>query len=121
VTVDPQSPAGTEYDIPLMGLRRIAAPDQSKNGVDAASTADVPPAFGAGVDSGPGSGGHRASSRDTETDRTALTSGNPKRALAALTSPADEPIPAHLITGGIALVVLLFAGAVSLARRRSPG
>jgi hypothetical protein len=59
----------------------------------------------------------RAQARDTTTSPPGLTSPNAAHALAALTEPPNGGVPVNAITGGIALVVVLFAGTLGLTRR----
>jgi hypothetical protein len=140
VFIDPDRPAGTEYAIPLDLARRGAAPD-SPGGAASGGSADASaPRFGFGVagtsatasvgsNGGSAADGGGAQDRGSGTtrrgedgdragaDRREALSGT----VAALSDPADGPMPVGLITGGIALGVLILGGGVGLTVRRLRG
>jgi hypothetical protein len=140
VFIDPNRPAGTEYAIPLDLARRGAAPDPS-GGAGSGGSADASaPRFGSGVERNSatpsaGSDGDSAADRERAQDGGSRTSGGRQDArpaggdrrddlagtVAALSDPADGPLPVGLITGGIALGVLVLSGAVALTVRRLRG
>jgi hypothetical protein len=117
IIVDPDRPAGTEYVIPLESARQGATPESSEAGSGRGSQAEPAPAFGEGVAGGAGTRRRRARAARATTKPPGIASGDTASAVAALSSPTDGGIPVALITAGIALSVLLFAGAARLARR----
>jgi hypothetical protein len=117
VHLDPNSPAGKEYAVPIDKARReaLGAPSPSTG----RAKADPTPAdgsqqlFGAGIKPAPrGSGGSTSGGRTRKP-------GDPPAAVVspAAAAGADDGSPT-LVTGGIALAALLAAGALGLLLRR---
>jgi hypothetical protein len=145
VQVDPDSPAGVEYKLPLEQARRDAAPEGGSGGGGGArgsggGSGGPAPLFGAGItragsqggnDDGAGAapdgsdrvGGEQSEDRD---DRGVAGAGG--RDLASLGAGESGPSSGAaaedgggstgLILGGIALAVVVVGGALGLALRR---
>ncbi len=143
VQVDPDSPAGVEYKLPLEQARRDAAPGAGGSGVGPRSgggSGGPAPLFGAGItragsqggnDDGAGAtpdgsdrvGGEQSEDRD---DRGVTGAGG--RDLASLGAGESGPSSGAaaedgggstgLTLGGIALAVVVIGGALGLALRR---
>lgn len=119
VRVDPDSPAGKEYALPLDSARRDAA------GTPSAGARDEAPLFGAGISkqesqrgsrrarraSGGDGGGGEGSGASTDRDTGA------SRPPAAVTETASGGPPAGLLTALIALGVLAAGGLIGLLLR----
>jgi hypothetical protein len=128
VHVDPDSPSGKEYQLPLEGARRDAAGGQ---GSADRGGGPAPPLFGAGISqrgtseerpsqSGPTSNSDRRSPEgEGESDADAVEAGG-----AGDSGPSgDEPdgLSAGMLTGLVALGVLLVGALVGLALRTMRG
>ena len=120
VFVDPDSPAGKEYALPLEEARREAAPPGQ--GSDGAKDSDNP-LFGAGI-------ARRGSSKTAAGDERGAPAGavpgeagNKGRGRAESTAAAvvaaqgSENLSAGVLTGLVALGVLSIGGAVGLVAR----
>lgn len=132
IFVDPDSPTGAEYDIPLERARRDASPDpQSANQPYRSRSA---PLFGSGIDTGSGPGradqGGVASPSDangsapagkTPRNQRAGRQGIPEAVQAAIQQPGapDGGVGTSLLFGGAGLLVLLLGGVVGIALRRA--
>jgi len=146
--LDPDSPAGVEYQLPLDQARRDAAPDPGGGGGGAGGgppgggSAEPTPLFGAGItpdraqsggeaiadaDVGERPGDERSGDR---ADRTAAGAGGPGARGRGAGEPAksfrtaaaaDGGASTALILGGIALAVVVLGGALGLALRRGLG
>ena len=125
IFVDPGSPSGKEYALPVESARKQAATDAQQR----SSSAQPAPLFGEGVDdrstadaggSGTGSGSGSGSAQGGGGGSTAADGGTPGASAATLKAQAAAP------DGGIALAavigagagVLLLGGAVGLLLRR---
>lgn len=125
VFVDPDSPAGKEYAIPLDEARREAT------GGEDGTPGSAPPLFGEGVmpesaprehDASDRRDRNRSSSgRNSSGDRTAATPTGPSRSEAAPGLPAagGGSASATVVTGGLALAVLAAGSLIGLALRRA--
>ncbi len=136
VQVDPNSPAGVEYKLPLEQARRDAAPDANGGGGGGPA-----PLFGAGItrtglQGGDGGGakatpddGNRAGGEQSGDSGDRRVTGAGGRDVASLSTreprtpfgaaaAADNESSAGLILGGIALVVVVGGIALGLALRR---
>src|SRR4051794_146289 len=123
VHVDPGSPAGKEYVIPLEGARREASGagggSTDASGGGGGGDAGPAPLFGAGIKaakkgSGSGKGEHKAAKRDGKS-RTGLES----TAQASLSSAsAAGSSDSALESGAIGLAVLIAGGGLGLLLRR---
>jgi hypothetical protein len=120
VFVDPGSPSGKEYAIPIERARRAAqgAPAPGKVEVGKRSA----PAFGEGIRTGGAGPAPHAASRTSSSASVAggpLQPGAAPRPVAARAATGSDA-GSVLAIGGVALAVLLAGGAVGLlARRRS--
>ncbi len=135
VHVDPDSPTGQEYDIPLERARRKSSPSEDEGSRGSRTAADT--LFGAGIEppddddgggagassgggsgAGSGSGGAKAGSRGSRE----RGSKQPATVQAAISNPGapDGGAGSTLLLGGIA-VALLGAGLAGglLLRRRA--
>jgi hypothetical protein len=120
--VDPSSPAGTEYQLPIDRARNEAVGGSSASSGSGGSTSGEPPLFGAGVEK------TKAGSRDQKL----RTDGNPHTVASAepdavartpgtvrAHAPAPDSGGSGLVAmGGGALGVLLIGGLAGLALRR---
>ncbi len=140
VQVDPNSPAGVEYKLPLEQARRDAQPDASGGGGRGGGGGGGPtPLFGAGIrpvgsegaDGGKGTrdDGNRAGGEQSGDSGDRRVTGAGGRDLASLgadeskpsfssATAADGESSAGLILGGIALAVVVAGAALGLALRR---
>ena len=116
--VDPESPAGKEYALPLDSARREA---QGKGA--AGKTSGKAPLFGEGIRAAGGRGPARGGDRATPADRTRAAAR--ARGKGGRRGPAEATIPtagsdgsATLTSVGIALAALLAAGGLGLLLRR---
>lgn len=133
IFVDPDSPTGAEYDIPLERARRDASPDpQSANQSYRSSSA---PLFGSGIETGSDGGGKartsspsssgargsRSTGKKAQRSRRSGRRGIPEAVQAAIRQPGapDGGIGTTLLFGGAGLLVLLLGGAVGIALRRA--
>jgi hypothetical protein len=126
VHVDPDSPSGKEYAIPLEGARRDAsgggtAGDSSGGeggGGGVSSSSSAAPLFGEGITShGSQSSGDGASNGDSSGKKTGSPAKQPARStLASASSGSGDSAAAK--TGAIALAVLLAGGGLGLLFRR---
>ena len=138
VQVDPDSPAGVEYKLPLEEARRDAGPDASGGGGGGPT-----PLFGAGIrpvgsqggdgdgakgtsDDGSrtgggqsGDGGDRRVTGAGGRDLASLLPGESKPSFSAAAADGDSSV--GLILGGIALAVVVAGAALGLALRRGLG
>jgi len=127
VQVDPDSPAGVEYQLPLEQARRDAAPGggggrRTRSG--GGSGAPVP-LFGAGItrdgsQSGGGADGNRGGAEQSgdRGDRGA-SGADGGEATGSRAGPAENGGGSSgLFLGGIAVAVLVLGGALGLALRR---
>jgi hypothetical protein len=120
VTFDPNSPAGTEYAIPLAQGRA----DGTGSGDNTGSAGKTP--FGIGIkppgSGGGGSGGgHGHGSGTGATNVAGPTGGTGSRVdpnLRSRIAQAEEPGGTELWTLGVGLAVVLLAGVLALALRR---
>ena len=123
VHIDPQSPAGTEYALPLVQARGDnAAPRSggSTGGGSAAQPGAAPARFGAGIGDGKNDGGSSGGGRPRH--RTAPGRGGaaaPPRDIATAAAQPDSTSP--VIAGLAGLVLLAGLGLGLLLRRRSHG
>ena len=115
--LDPNSPAGVEYQLPLDRAREEAAGETQRD-----SGAPKPaPAFGAGVtESGPspegaGSGGSDEGARERRSDEVSATDTRAKTIRAASEGGSGASVPL------IAAAVLLVGGGLGLGLRRGLG
>lgn len=130
VFVDPDSPSGKEYAVPLEAARRQADPKASKAQRVAPGRRDQAPLFGEGIDAGdPAAGAGRASGgtkasrrkRPRETRASPARKAAPATVRAAVSRPGapDGGLGTTLMIAGGAAVVLLAGGLGGLALRRS--
>jgi hypothetical protein len=125
VTFDPGSPSGKEYAIPIVQGRTDGSGTN-----DQRAAANTP--FGAGIKPPGGGGGgggkggssghsrHGSGSKFTPAGPTGSTGGGTSPALRSRIGEAEDPGGTALWTVGIALAVLLGAGALFLGLRRGP-
>ena len=127
VHVDPDSPAGKEYDIPVQDARRTG------NGGSNDSAGNPPGRFGDGISrqdedddaSGGSSKSKSKSNKDNAGDSSKDESDIDTAPAAGSGGSDDGPTTANtagsagLLTGGILLAVLLIGGAVALMTRRA--
>jgi hypothetical protein len=143
VQVDPDSPAGVEYKLPLEQARRDAAPGADGGGVGPRSgggSGGPAPLFGAGISAagsqsdgsgGAGATGGDGNRADGEQSRDDGGGGAAGGGGSAAGPGAGESAPSAgttadengggstgLILGGIALAVVVVGGALGLALRR---
>jgi hypothetical protein len=124
VHVDPDSPSGKEYVIPLEGVRRDAssggAAGDTSSGGSSGGGAAAAPLFGEGISSegsrgtgssGGGKSGKKSAKKDSLAERTA-------RSTLASAPGGGSGDSATAETGAIALAVLLAGGALGLLLRR---
>src|SRR4051794_31174635 len=120
VHVDPDSPSGKEYAIPLDSVRRDAGGRGS-----AEPGGGGAPLFGAGISSAPrstrgGSGAtHRSGSGRKPAKQDRSGSGERKAAVAAASAGAGSDGSTALTSAAIGLAVLLAGGALGLVLRRT--
>jgi hypothetical protein len=130
VVVDPDSPAGKEYAVPLESARRQGSGGEQGSGGttrfgEGISQPTTPPA-GAGPGATPDRDGNRSQRRERRRraqPEDELSSGPTAGASdggGGGGGDDDSATAATLLTGGIALAVLLIGGAVALIVRRSP-
>ena len=128
VFVDPDTPAGTEYALPLEKARRDAAPDRGARGAER----DDAELFGAGIskrDDGDGgasgqsggarrgaAGGERAD-RGKAGDRSQRTAAIEPRSVSKAAGSTSSGISPGWLTALIALGVLLVGGVAGLSLR----
>jgi len=147
VQVDPDSPAGVEYKLPLDQARRDAAPDAGGGGRgggprSGGGSGDPAPLFGAGItrvgaqgsdggneamaDASDRSGGQESADSDDSGaagvgggDAAGPGAGESGRSFSTTAaSAADGGGSTGLVLGGIALAVVVVGGALGLALRR---
>jgi hypothetical protein len=126
--VDPDSPAGTEYALPLdQAMRSGAAPSTPSSGDEARGAASSKALFGTGIASpaksiSDGSGGSpqpTAGSSDARAGSSgARAKGSPDRAVTAATQPSGSALRWLLGSG---FLVLVLGAALSVALRRAAG
>jgi hypothetical protein len=120
VHVDPGSPAGKEYAIPLESARREGAGGgvQGSGGGGGSASGSSPPLFGAGISQAKrhssDGGGKDAGSGDSG-------GGAAPSAAKSVAARADDGGSASLRTAGIAALVLLVGGGLGLGLRRALG
>ncbi len=130
VVVDPSSPSGKEYAIPLDAARRDAAPGGQNSGGDSQSA----PLFGEGVGDTQAESSTPAGTKPTSDDEKSqrrsrrLGTATPEVSTAEPTLRPSRPVAAALPDGdasstltvaAVALSVLLLGGVIgSIARRR---
>ena len=116
VHVDPGSPAGKEYALPLDQARRDA---KGESGPGSSSrTSRSAPLFGEGIepaDGGSAPGGEKGPGRGGAGGNDRAKPGTAARLTATTDTTGDSPL---LVDGGIALAVLVAAGVFALALRR---
>jgi hypothetical protein len=127
VHVDPGSPAGKEYAIPLESARREGAGGGAQGSGDKSGTGSgnkgasgsSPPLFGAGISQAKrhssGGGGKNGGSGGSGGGDAA------PNAAKSVAARADDGGSASLRTAGIAALVLLVGGALGLGLRRALG
>lgn len=132
VHVDPDSPSGQEYEIPLESARRGAASGDSTGG---SSSADSPPLFGDGVGTpepasgssggdesgGSSGGGDRDRSQDREGKRPSERDAAQVKIAAGAPAAPDGGIGTSLLIAAISAVVLLLGAGLGVALRRGAG
>jgi hypothetical protein len=117
VHVDPRSPAGKEYALPLDQARREAGQSGhqgSASGRSALFGEGIEPAAQGGGGTGKAKGSAPGTARRSS-GKSESRSGAAARLTATIGATGDSPL---LVDGGIALAVLLAAGAFGLALRR---
>lgn len=128
VTVDPDSPSGKEYAIPLESARRAATKGTDDGPGSASQGQRSAPLFGEGVGGAPAGGGSKPGSSHAQLpQRTSRRSaaGAAGRDAVAGARPVRATVPAggagSVLTIGAVAVSVLLLGAVlgSIARRRS--
>jgi hypothetical protein len=137
VQVDPDSPTGQEYDIPLERVRRRSSPSEDEGSRASRTPADT--LFGAGIEppddgeSGSGAGGSgsaRSSGTGSGSGGAARSGSNepsPQRPPAAVQVAIRNPgapdggVGGPLLLGGVAVALLAagLAGGLLLRRRRA--
>ena len=131
VFVDPDSPAGTEYEIPLEAARRDGAPDAERRG---GGGQDAPPLFGQGIRRAPnaaaagstgggdpseGRGGDRGAGKAAEGEALgAQESSRERRRGSIAVEAAARGGSDALLTAGIAGTVLAVGLLVGFGLRR---
>ena len=119
VFVDPDSPSGREYEIPLERARR----DVSAREPSASRGPSAPaPLFGAGVGSAPEAAASGRSPKRPGRERAARARADAPAALeAAIRQPGapDSAAGASLMLGGAAAAILLLGAALGFSLRRS--
>jgi hypothetical protein len=117
VHVDPRSPAGKEYALPLDQAKRDAGGESGQTG-SSGSTSGRSALFGEGIKPARHAAA-RAKAKGSAEGKSGQGSGGKAGAAARLSATTgttgDSPL---LVDGGIALAVLLAAGAFALALRR---
>jgi len=129
VTPDPSTPSGKEYALPLVAGRQDASGTSNpKAGANTPFGVGITPpggSGGSGSGSGSGSGGghhgHGASGTSTAAGPTGATERRTDPNLRGRIGQAEEPGGTSLWTVGIALAVILAAGALALLLYRRPG
>jgi hypothetical protein len=126
VFIDPDSPAGTEYAIPLEQARRDAA---GGGPTTRGRAGDGQPLFGAGIAPrseakgesaiGDASGGGARKARAAGVDKTPRPGANAGASTAAIAAAAGDGSSEGLLTAGIAAAVLALGLAAGLAFRRA--
>jgi hypothetical protein len=124
VFVDPGSPSGKEYAIPLESARRSAATGQRSDTV--AQGERSAPLFGEGIGDGgkKGGGGQPQASGSAQQQPTRAGRGDGVRRALRDTTPVSAAVPNSgagglASVGGVALSVLLLGAVIgSIARRR---
>jgi hypothetical protein len=113
--VDPGSPAGKEYALPLDQAKRDAGQSRQSAGSSSGRSA----LFGEGIQPAPGAGakakGSAAGGSGQGSGGRAAKSGSAAPLSAATGTTGGSPL---LVDGGIAVAVLLAAGGFGLALRR---
>jgi hypothetical protein len=119
VHVDPKTPAGKEYALPLESARRDAA-----GGAETGANSDAAPLFGAGISrrdargngkGGNGKGGNGESGNGNDNGGDAGRGGS--KTVAAAVAENGTGLSGGMLTALIALAVLLVGGAVGLSLR----
>lgn len=115
VHVDPKTPAGKEYALPLETARRDAA-----GGASEGASSDAAPLFGAGISrrdaQGNGKDGNRRSANGTK-DNGAAAGTSSSETIAAAVAENGTGVSGGLLTALIALGVVLVGGIVGLSLR----
>ena len=129
VFVDPDSPAGKEYELPFESARRDAA---GGKGISGAGGGDAPPAFGAGISPRSGTqfesgGGDSARSPDEPSPQGGGGGSGPgggaeaSEAVAKAVAQSSGGLSAGWLTALIALGVLIVGGVIGLSVRALRG
>jgi hypothetical protein len=123
VHVDPDTPAGKEYALPLDEARKEATGDSGGPAPPAGEEPEAAPLFGAGVDRARAKGQGRGNDREGGRGQDADQDEPDRRALAAgVGQPLDGEGGSPALTGGlIALALLAAGGLLALALRRGLG
>ncbi|MDQ3678037.1 MAG: hypothetical protein M3401_14785 [Actinomycetota bacterium] len=120
--VDPGSPAGTEYQLPIDRAREEAGGRSGGSSGSGGSTSSEAPLFGAGVESEKPTSGNRKSGTESDPATTAdvepdTQTSTPETARAQASAP-DDGAGALVAIGAGAGGVLLLGGLAGLALRR---
>jgi hypothetical protein len=122
--VDPNSPAGTEYQLPTERARHEASGDRSTGSAGSSSARDAAPLFGAGVEHArpaparkPSAHERTGTSTATRTEQPDLGTGTAEIVRGQAASP-DGGVSGLVAVGGGAAGVLLLGGLTGLAWRR---
>jgi hypothetical protein len=130
VTVDPGSPSGKEYAIPLTSARRDAAAGGKTSTTPKSGSKASSPLFGEGVGdpAGSSSGSKPRGNGPSKGQRKSRTRSTPRAPGSNVVDRAVRPVAASVPNGGsgstltiaaVALSVLLLGGVIgSIARRR---
>jgi hypothetical protein len=132
VYVDPDSPTSKEYAVPAEEARRDASGGasggSSAGGSDGGGGGAEAPLFGEGVDEESGKDGSAGSGGNAESDKAgAMDSASPSSVdsenTGNITTADDDDggLSTGVVTGGIALVVLLVGGGLAYALKRRDG
>jgi hypothetical protein len=125
IQVDPDSPSGTEYQLPLDRARRDAQPPAAPSSRSGSADASAP-AFGAGIRSSApdtaGGGGGPAAAKDSPRAPTGSTASGAEAGRVAAVRIANESSDTSLLLVClIAAGVLVAGGGIGFAVRRWRG
>ncbi len=112
VIVDPDSPAGKEYALPLESARREAAADPSVQGRKISPTAQTAPPFGVGIEPGRGGAGARGGDRPG-------AEADVEKASTAAAGVVTGNLSSSLTIFALSLVVLAAGGLLGFAVGRN--
>jgi hypothetical protein len=127
VVVDPDSPTGKEYRIPLEGARRDADPSADGKAAGPRGATEPAPLFGEGIvatakgSKSTGRNGSKTGSAETGVEDTPRRGAGPAPATSTTGAPAGGTSTLLLIGGGGALVLLIGVLAGVALRGRTGG